>query len=115
VSVLTKSVPITTAADGSDVTTVRAGGILLHAVRVELGTLDTPDITIKEQPANTTILAVTGVAADGTYYPSILEQTSAGSNITGAGVPVPVYDRLEVTIAGGGDTKTGRLILLYER
>jgi hypothetical protein len=114
-SVLTKSVPIVTAADGSASVDVRAGGLILHAIRVELGTLDTPDITVKEQPANTTIIAVAGVAADATYYPSVLSDDASGADVAGAAVPVPVYDRLEVTVAGGGNAKTGRLILLYER
>lgn len=114
-SILIKSVPITTAADGSDLTTVRAGGMVLHAVRIELGTLDTPDITLKEQPADTTILAVTGVAADATYYPSVLSDNSSGVDVVGAAVPVPVYDRIEITTAGGGNAKSGRVILLYER
>lgn len=114
-SILTKSVPIITAADGSASVDVRAGGLVLHAVRVEVGTLSTPDITLKEQPANTTILAVTGVAADTTYYPSVLSDNASGVDVVGAAVPVPVYDRIEITVAGGGDTLTGRLILLYER
>lgn len=114
-SLLIKSVPIITAADGSASVDVRAGGMLLWAVRVELGTLDTPDITLKEQPDNVTIISVAGVAADGTYYPSVLADNASGVDVVGAGLPVPVYNRITITVAGGGDTKTGRVILMYER
>jgi len=114
-SLLTKSVPINTVADGSDLVTVRLGACVLRAVRVELGTLSTPDIAITEQPGNTSILSVSGVAADGTYYPSVLADNASGVDVVGAAWPVPVLDRIQVAIAGGGDTTSGRLIFLYER
>jgi len=114
VSLQVKSVPIVTAADGSATVTVRAGGVVIRAIRVELGTLSTPDFTITEQPGNTGILAVAGVAADGTYYPTVLADNASGVDVVGAGLAIPVYDRIQIVVAGGGDTKTGRLIFLLE-
>lgn len=114
-SLQTKSVPIVTDPSGADVTMIRAGGVRIHAIRIELGTLETPDITITEDPSTDSILALTGVAASVTKYPTVLGQTSAGANIAGAAVAFPVYDRIKIVTAGGGDTKTGRVILLLER
>lgn len=114
-SILIKSVPIVTAADGSASVDVRAGGLILRAVRVEVGTLSTPDFAITEQPGNTAILSVAAVAADTTYYPSVLSDNASGVDVVGAGVPIPVFDRIQILVSGAGDTKTGRVILLYER
>lgn len=115
-SLLTYSVPIVTAADGSDQTTVRLGPCLIHLVRLELGTLSTPDITITEQPGNKTLLSVTAVAADTDWLPSDLASTAAagGADVAGAALPVPVLDRIQINVTGGGNTLTGRLIFLYQ-
>lgn len=109
------SVPIVTASDGTDQSTVNLGEVLLHAIRLELGTLSTPDITVTEEPIGDTILGVLAQAADKTWYPSVLGTDAAGADIAEAARPYPVYDRIQVAIAGGGNVKTGRLILLYER
>lgn len=112
-ALLQKSVPITTDASGNATVTVRAGGLLLRAIRVELGTLSTPDFTITEQPSGNAIIAVAAVAADTTLYPSVLADDASGVDITGAAMPYPVFDRIQVAVAGGGNTLTGRLIFLY--
>lgn len=114
-SILVKSVPITTDGSGVDQTTIRAGGVILRGIRIELGTLSTPDIAITEEPAGTTILAVTGLAADKSVVPLIEGQDDAGDDIVGSAVAVPVYDRIQIATSGGGDTKTGRVVLLLER
>jgi hypothetical protein len=113
-SLLTKSVPITTAADGSDLTTVRLGACILRLIRLELGTLSTPDILITEQPGNKTLLSVAAVAADKDYTPTMLGQTTGGVDVVGAALPMPVLDRIQIAIAGGGSVLTGRLIFFYE-
>lgn len=110
-----ESVPVTTLADGTDLSTLRAGGFILHGIRIELGTLDTPDITITEEPIGTTILAVTGLAADGDYTPLVEGHDDAGDAIVGSAAPVNVYGRLEIATSGGGDTKTGVVRFLVER
>ena len=114
-SLAVKSVPIVTDGAGAASVTVRAGGLVLRAVRLELGTLSTPDITLTEEPGSTAILAVTGVAADTTWYPTVLGDNGSGVDVTGAALPIPVYDRILVVVAGGGATTTGRLVLMYER
>ena len=113
-SLLTRSVPITTAADGTDLTTIRLGPCVIRMIRLELGTLDTPDITITEEDGGKMLLGVAAVAADADYYPTVLGQDNAGADVLGAAVPVPVLDRIEVATVGGGDTFTGRLIFFYE-
>jgi hypothetical protein len=114
VSLLSRSVPIITAADGSDLTTVRLGPCVLRLIRFELGTLSTPDITITEQPGNKTLLSVAGVATDKDYLPTMLGQTTGGVDVVGAALPMPVLDRLQIATSGAGDTKTGRFIFFYE-
>jgi len=114
VSLLVRSVPIVTAADGTDLTTIRLGPCVLRLIRFELGTLSTPDITITEEDGGKTILSVAAVAADKDYMPTMLGQTTGGVDVVGAGVPMPVLDRLQIVVAGGGDTLSGRLIFFYE-
>lgn len=114
-SVDIEDVPITTLADGTDLSTLRAGGFVLRGIRIELGTLSTPDITVKEQPANKTILAVVGLAADGDYTPLVEGCDNAGAPIVGSAVPPNIYGRLEIATAGGGNTKTGLVRFLVER
>lgn len=114
-SLQVKSVPILTDGDGEATVTVRAGGCIVRAIRVELGTLSTPDFAITEQPGDTAILTVAGVAADGTFYPSVLADDEEGADVAGAALPIPVFDRIQIVVAGGGAAKTGRLILLLER
>ncbi len=113
-SLLTKSVPIVTLADGTDLSTVRLGPCVLRMIRFELGTLSTPDITITEEPGGKTLLGVLAVAADTDYVPTVLGQDSAGADIVDVGLPTLVLSRIQVAVAGGGDTKTGRLIFFYE-
>jgi len=115
VSLLLQSVPLNTDGTGAVVRDVRFAPGRLHAVRIELDTLDTPDITITDEPIGDTILALTGVAADVTKYPTVLGQGSNGVNIAGAAVAYPVFGRLHIVIAGGGANKTGRLVLFVER
>jgi hypothetical protein len=113
VSLLVQRVPITTDGTGADQSTVNLGPCVLRMVRLELGTLTTPDIDLTEQDNNRTILTVAAVAADTDYFPAV-----AGSDDTGADVealPAPIIGRLQLDVAGGGANKTGELTILYER
>jgi hypothetical protein len=114
-SLLTRRVPINVAADGSDLTTVRLGACILRMIRVELGTLSTPDFAITEQPNNKSLLAVSGVAADKDYYPAVLASSAVGADIAGAGVATPVIGRIQIATSGAGISTTGEITFLYER
>ena len=65
-----------------------------------------------------TILSLDNVAADATYYPSVLRDTTAGVDVTGAAFGVPVFgDRLVAKVCGA-NTNTATLgikILLRRR
>ena len=113
-SLLVRSVPIVTAADGTDLTTIRLGPCVLRLIRFELGTLSTPDITITEEDGGKVLLDVAAVAADTDWIPAVLVQDNAGADIAGAATPVPVLDRIQIATAGGGATLSGRLIFFYE-
>jgi hypothetical protein len=114
VSLLVRSVPINVAADGTDLTTVRLGPCVLRMIRVELGTLSTPDITITEQPINKTILGVAGLATDKDYLPTILGGDASGVDVGGAGLSVPVLGRLQIDTAGAGVSTSGEITFFYE-
>jgi hypothetical protein len=113
-SLAKQSVPIVTNSSGVASATVR-GAMVIRCVDLELGTLSTPDISITDEPTGTVMLSVTGVATDKRYIPAILGTDSSGANVAGAALPFPVATRLQIDVTGGGDTKTGRLVLLYER
>src|SRR5262245_22977744 len=105
-SLATHRVPIVTASDGTDLSTINLGSVLVHAVRLELGTLTTPDITITEEEIGDTIVAEAAIAADKTWYPSVVDTDADSAAVTGSTRPYPVIGRIQVAVAGGGDTKT---------
>jgi hypothetical protein len=114
VSLLSQVVPINVAADGTDRTTVRLGPCVLRLIRIEKGTLDTPDITITEQDNNKTILALTGLAADKDVLPTILGGNGTGVDVVGAALPTPILGRLQIDVAGAGVSTSGEITFLYE-
>jgi hypothetical protein len=114
-SLLVRSVPITTDGTGVASATVRAGGAKLLAIEVEVGTLSTPDIAITDEPSGRSLLSVAGLAADAHYTLGLQLQGSAGTNLAGAfGVPI-VTGRVEIAVTGGGAAKTGAVKLVFER
>jgi len=112
-SIVIRRVPILTDSSGDDVSTVLIKGRLAK-VTLELGSLTTPDLTITDEPAGTTLLADAGVASDTDYYPSVVMCDDAGAPVAGFSEPI-VFGRLQVTIAGGGATKAGAVALAIER
>lgn len=122
-----QSVPVTTDGTGAAVRDVRLGPCLLLGVAVELDELETPDITLTDEPGGVTLLDVNAVAADGRYQLVVPYQGSdgvdiavdvdngGGSSSVGAFGPVLVYGRIHVAIAGGGANKSGRLVFVVSR
>lgn len=109
---------VTTDGAGAAVATAPLVGRLV-AVDVTLGTLDTPDIDVTDEPAGTSLLSVNGVAADTRYHLATKMQDSTGGDASSDGGDVftapTVLGQVKVVIAGGGATKSGVIKLLCER
>jgi len=86
----------------------------LRAVRVELGTLSTPDFVIKDQPADVNLLTVAGVASDTTYYPQVATNDPADGTAGDAFTSPVVFGKIVITVAGGGASKSGYVRLIGE-
>jgi len=84
---------------------------VIRKIFVDLGTLETPNVTITDKDTGETILGVTGVAADTKYYPKVVCQGTDGSDLTGDNniYALPCATTVTITIASGGDTKTGEV------
>lgn len=71
-------------------------------------------VTGTDSATDHTLLTLTNADNDAIYYPRRVVDTTAGAAATG------VYDRfvfsgyLKLTIASGGDTKTGGCVVYYE-
>lgn len=69
----------------------------VRAVEVQLGTLTTPDLDITDDTYGTSLVSDTAIATDSVYFP--------------AAVCMGV---LKVQVTDGGDTKSGRIVVLYD-
>lgn len=71
--------------------------------------------TASGMPGAVTILALTDGATDGWRYPRVLGDDTAGSDLTGWYVTIPIDDQVKVTIAGAdaGDSADVWLMLDY--
>lgn len=116
-----RRVDITTAADGSFSQDVRVPGEIL-GVFVDLGDLDTPDVTITDKLTGADIINVDALAADGIYQPRKVAVSTAGVALAAAAgppavdnqyAPVVCYGVATVTIAGGGATKSGAVHIAF--
>lgn len=91
---------------------------VIHALEFQIGDLSTPDIDVTDDTYSFSLLSVNGVAADTVYLPSDFLQADTGSDVespatTKSAVPAIVMGVLKVAVTGGGDTKRGKLIVLY--
>jgi hypothetical protein len=114
-----RTITIRTAADGS-FTYERSFRGTIRALELQLGDLSTPDIDVTDDTYSKSFLSVNGVAADTVYFPSefleAADGTSAalvGTAMKGATAAV-CMGVLKVAVTGGGDTKRGRLVVLYD-
>ncbi len=93
-------------------------GVIL-AIEVDTGDLSTPDIDITDDTYSLTFLSVNGVAADAVYFPSEFLQDSGGDPDALVGTamkgafPAVCMGVLKIVVAGGGDTKSGKIRILY--
>lgn len=86
----------------------------VRAIAIDIGTLETPDITVTDGVNSTDILGLTGVMGDGVFQPGI-ELVDDTNTPTGSYTPAAVMGTLKVVVAGGGATKHGRLMFLVDR
>lgn len=115
-SIIARAVPLLTDGSGVASATVRAGGCRLLGVSLELGTLDTPNVAITDEPNGTELLSLAAAAADGVFQPMVAASDPAdGTALTGAFAAPAVFGRIEVAVTGGGASKTGEITLLLER
>jgi len=110
---------ITTASDGSATKTsdLPLNGRII-AVIVDLGTATSADVKITPESytgTNFEIFNVTGISADNIYYPKKQNVDKAGTAISGEYTEYMVHEKLTVTVANGGDTKTLTVKVIYER
>jgi hypothetical protein len=109
-----RRIAVTTDSAGDFTRTVHLYGTLV-AVRIQVGDLSTPDVTITDDLREVDVLTVTGVAADTFYQLSAQLQGDDGADLTGAFGPVAIWGSLTVTVAGGGDTKSGTITCITDR
>lgn len=114
-----KEISIRTAADGS-YSWERTFRGTIRAIRLELGDLSTPDLDVTEEDDSLSIISVDGVAADTTYYPSTFLMAADGTTAALVGTAMkgatalPIIGTLKVAVTGAGDTKRGKVIILYD-
>jgi len=114
-----KSVFVRTAADGS-FTWQRSFKGTIRAIEFVIGDLSTPDIDVTDDTYSLSLLSVNGVAASTVYYPSTFLAAGDGTTaaLVGTGMKgattATVMGVLKIVITGAGDTKSGRVNILYD-
>lgn len=109
---------VTTTALGAGSATSKAVRGYLVAVDYQDGSFDdgidfTLDVINSEGAYN--LLTATNANDDLTYHPRGDSCTTAGTVTTGAAdVFLPIIGQLKFTVASGGDTKTGAVLVFYE-
>jgi len=105
------TVTVTTDASGDFPEDVKVGGTI-EKIMVDRNTLTSgaADITITDKVTGETILGLSNITADSIDYPRIVAQGNDGVDLDTAGdvcYVKPVADIITVTVAQGGDTKSG--------
>ena len=88
----------------------------LYAVLWNVGTGDAGiDFTLATTGADgsATVFAVTNADASAKYYPRVAVVDATGSALTWYDTPI-LDGRVTLTIAQGGNVKTGSMVILYE-
>jgi len=113
-----KQVSVRTAADGS-FTWERAFKGTIHAIEFLIGDLSTPDIDVTDDDYSLSFLSVNGVAADTVYFPSTFLMAADGTTAALVGTamkgasPAVCVGTLKIVITGAGDTKRGKVNIIY--
>lgn len=107
---------VTDAAEACTAYSAVVNGLIL-ALRLDIGTLTTPQLAVTLETTGVAVLTDTSIAASSTWQPrppthdeatgAELLRWAAGNHV---GAPIPVAnERIKAVIASGGDTKTGTL------
>jgi len=114
-----KTISIRTAADGS-YSWERAFRGTIRAIELQIGDLSTPDFDVTDEDHTLTLISVNGVAATTVYYPSTFLEAADGTSAALVGTAMkgatafPFIGTLKVAVTGAGDTKSGKVIILYD-
>jgi len=93
--------------------TLGLSGAVVLGVSVDVGTLDTPDIAITDEPDGTEILSLAATAG-GVFYPSVpMSYPSDGTPVAGFTQPV-VFHQLKVAVSGAGADQRGTVTVLLD-
>jgi hypothetical protein len=114
VSVQVQHLPLNVLADGSLERDVRLGACRLLAVELDKGDLaENYRLTLTDEPASVSLAEIEN--GDGRYQIEFGVVDITGNDIVGAYASPVVTGRVHVVVTGGGDKKTGDLVLIYER
>lgn len=113
------SVAITTAADGSATaytSNIRGKIIAVQYTKASSGNfVDGVDFTITTETTLQNVWVDTNVNASEVVFPKMLNDDTAGADLTAIYDHVRVFnERVKVVVAQGGDTKTGTITIHYE-
>jgi hypothetical protein len=114
-----KSVFVRTDASG-DFSWERSFKGTIRAIEFQIGDLSTPDIDVTDDTYSLSLLSVNGVSASTVYYPSTFLEAADGTTAALVGTAMKgattatVMGVLKIVVAGGGDTKRGRVNILYD-
>lgn len=108
-----KVVSLTTDLGGNASLDVRLYGVIV-GLGIRLGTLTTPDVAVTDGLTGAEVYSDTGLVADTRVIPRVLVQDASGSDIAATYDKPVITGTLHVAITGGGATKTGELVIVYE-
>lgn len=109
------SVTVTTASDGSATAysdPIRGSILSIRYVKTDFS--DGVDFNITTETSAQTLWAQNDVNASATVYPKLLNDDTAGADLTGEYDHVRAFnERIKVVIASGGNAKSGTFEILY--
>lgn len=108
-----KVVTLTTDGGGDALAEIRLYGVI-HGVGVRIGTLSTPDVTITDGLTGAPVFSKTGMTTDLRVQPRVPVQDEDGVDIPSTYDSPVVTGLLRIEVAGGGSSRTGEIVLVYE-
>lgn len=110
------SVTIATIADGSATGyTANIRGRILGVRYTKITYADGVDFTITTETSLQNIWVDTNVNASESVFPKLLNDDTAGADLTAIYDHIRAYDeRIKIVIASGGDTKSGTFTIYHE-
>lgn len=113
-----RSAAVTATTNGSGAATVYTEAIrgkIIAVAYAKTDFADGVDFTITTETTGQNVWVDTNVNASETVFPKMLNDDTAGSDLTAIYDHVRVFnERVKIVIAQGGDTKTGTFTVYYE-